>query len=172
MMVMRDDPPRDTPEPFNAVGIRIIGRCINQAEMLFQFGKHATHQQGASRCVGFEIVRNDDGNLPSLLGTGHRASHLLAEDVSSASCGNAAIEPAITPVYQAKAVHFPIIPRCFNQALPTPSFSRPNAREGGVKGHLHLVLQIEIGTRQQGEQAFQVGGKLIPQVRLHQNMNG
>ena len=31
MMIMRDHPPRDAPEPFNAVGVRIIGRSIYQA---------------------------------------------------------------------------------------------------------------------------------------------
>ncbi len=48
MMIMCDNPARDTPEPFNAVGIRIIGRCIDQAQMFFEFGKHAAHEQGAS----------------------------------------------------------------------------------------------------------------------------
>ena len=48
MMVMRDHPPRDTPEPFDAVSVRIIGRSINQVQMLLQFGKHAAYKQGAS----------------------------------------------------------------------------------------------------------------------------
>jgi hypothetical protein len=38
MMIMRDHPPRDAPEPFNAIGIRIIGGCVHQAQMLFEFG--------------------------------------------------------------------------------------------------------------------------------------
>jgi hypothetical protein len=29
MMIVRDNPPRDAPEPFNAIGIRIIGRRID-----------------------------------------------------------------------------------------------------------------------------------------------
>jgi hypothetical protein len=41
-----------------------------------------------------------------------------------------------------------------------------------MKSHLHLILQIEISTRHKCEQIFQVGGKLIPQVSLHQIMNG
>ncbi len=122
--------------------------------------------------MGLEIVRNHDGNSSSLFGTRYSATYLLAKDIGGASRSNAAIEPAITPVQQAKAVDFPIIPRCFDQALPTSSFSRPDAREGRVKSHLHLVLQIEISTRQQREHVFQVGGKLIPQVRLNQIING
>jgi len=39
MMIMRHGPPRDTPEPFDAVGIWIIGRRIDQVQVLFQFGE-------------------------------------------------------------------------------------------------------------------------------------
>src|SRR5262249_46360086 len=155
MMIMRDHPSRDAPEPFNAVGVRIIGRRVYQTELLFQFDEHAAHEQRASRCVGSEIVGNDNGNSSSLLGTGHSGTYLLAEDVGGAPCGHAAIKPAITPVYQAKAVDFTVIPRGLNQAMLAPSFARPNACKGGVKGYLHRVLQIEIGTRQQSEQVFQ-----------------
>jgi hypothetical protein len=41
-----------------------------------------------------------------------------------------------------------------------------------VKGYLHLILQIQISMRQQGEEVLQVGGKLIPQVSFYQIMNG
>jgi hypothetical protein len=122
--------------------------------------------------MGLEIVGNYDGYSSSLLRTSDSSSYLLAEDISGASCSNAAIEPAITPVQQTKAIDFPIIPRCFNQALPASSFSRPDARQSWVKRHLHLILQIEISLRQQGEQINQVGGKLIPQISLNQIMNG
>ena len=87
-----------------------------------------------------------------------------------------AVRPAATrpsnPVQQAKTVDFALIPRCFDQALPAPSFSRPDAREGRVKGNLHLILEREISTRQKREYVFQVGGKLIPQVSLNQIVNG
>ena len=39
MMIMRHDPSRDAPEPLNAVSVRIIGRRIDQVQMLFQFGE-------------------------------------------------------------------------------------------------------------------------------------
>ena len=67
MMIMCHDPPRDAPEPFNAIGVRIIGRRLHRAQMLFQFDEHAAHEQGTSRCVGLEIVSNHDGNTSSLL---------------------------------------------------------------------------------------------------------
>jgi len=67
MMMMSHDPSRDAPEPFNAIGVRIIGWRLHQAQMLFQFDEHAAHEQGTSRCVGLEIVSNHDGNTSSLL---------------------------------------------------------------------------------------------------------
>src|SRR5579871_1005152 len=112
--------------------------------MLFQFAEHAAHKQRASRGMRLEIVGNHDGNSSSLLRTSHSAAHLLAEHISSASGSDTAIEPAIAPVQQAKTIHFPIIARRFNQALPVSSFSRPNARESGMKSHLHLILQREV----------------------------
>src|SRR6266700_493713 len=163
---------RDAPEPFNAVGVRIIGRRIHQAQMLLQFAEHAAHEQGTSRCVGLEIVSNHDGHSSSLLGTSHGSTHLLAEHLSGASWSDPAIEPAITPVHQAKAVDLAILPRCFNQALPSSTLVRPHARQRRVKGHLHLILQIEVSTWHKREQLRQVGGKLIPQISLDEVMNG
>src|SRR5579875_4015931 len=168
MMIMRDHPPRDAPEPCNTVGVRIIGRGIDQAQMLFEFGSHTAHEQRASRGMGLEIVGNHDGNASSLSRTSHSATYLLTENISSAPCGNAAIKPTITPVQQAKAIDFPIIPRCFNQALPTSSFPRPDARQGRMKSHLHLILKVEVSAWEQFEQISQVGGKLIPLVSLNQ----
>ncbi len=67
VMIMRHDPSRDPPEPFNTVGVRIIGRRIHQVQMLFQFGEHAAHEQGASRRVCLEIIGNHDGKASPLL---------------------------------------------------------------------------------------------------------
>jgi hypothetical protein len=41
-----------------------------------------------------------------------------------------------------------------------------------VKGHLHLILQIEVSAWQKREQRWQVGGKLTPQISLDQVMHG
>lgn len=35
LMIMGDHPPRDAPEPLDAIGIWIIGRGINQVQLLF-----------------------------------------------------------------------------------------------------------------------------------------
>jgi len=52
----------------------------------------------------------------------------------------------------------------FDQPLATPTLKAPDASERRVKGKLHLVLEIQVSSEQQGEQAWQIGGKLCPQI--------
>src|SRR6266496_4540779 len=134
--------------------------------MLLELGEHAAHEKRASRGVGLEIVGNHDGHPSPLLGASHGSTHLLAEHIGSTSRSDPAIEPAITPVDQAKAIDLAIVPRRFDQALPTTPLATPDAREGRMKGHLHLILQIEVSLRQECEQRWQVDGKLTPQISL------
>ena len=119
------------------------------------------------------IVSNHDRHTSSLFGTSHSAPHLFTKHISSASCSNTAIEPAITPVDQAKAIDLAIIPRCFDQALPTPPLATPDARQRRMQGDLDLILQVHVGSRQQPQQPGQILGQLVPQQRIrHQVVNG
>src|SRR5436305_13665880 len=101
------------------------------------------------------------------------AAHTCATShIGSASRSDAAIEPAIAPVDQAKAIDPPIISRRFDQALATTTLATPDACQGRVKGHLHLILQIEVSEGQKREQRWQLGRKLTPQISLDQVMHG
>jgi hypothetical protein len=40
-----------------------------------------------------------------------------------------------------------------------------------MKGHVHLILQIQVSARQECEQRWQVNGKLTPQISLNQIMH-
>jgi|SRR5450755_1662146 hypothetical protein len=171
-MIMGHDSSRDAPEPFDAVSIRIIGRGVHQIQLVLELAEQTAHEQGASWSVGLKIVGNHDGNPSTLLGTSHGSTDLLTEHISRASWRNTAIEPAITPVHQAKAVDFAIVPRRFDQALPSSPFATPHTREGWVKGNLYFILQIEISAWYKREQIRQVGRKLSPQISLDQVMNG
>src|SRR5712692_8402304 len=115
LMIMRDQASRDAPEPLNTIGIRIIGRGIDQTQMLLQLDEHVTHKQGPSRSVRLQIVRNHDGATPATFGTGHSGTHLVTEHIRCPSRGNSTVEPAITPVQETKAEDFTIASRCFNQ---------------------------------------------------------
>jgi hypothetical protein len=48
--------------------------------------------------------------------------------------------------------------------LAASAFEAPEARQRRVKGKLHLILKIEICTRQQREKVWQIDGKLLPQI--------
>lgn len=171
-MIMGHDSTRDAPEPFDAVRIRIIGRSVHQIQLFLELAEQTAHKQGASRSVGPKIIGNHDGNPSTLLGTSHSSTHLLTEHISRASRRNTAIEPAITPVHQAKAVDLAIVPRRLYQALPSSPFATPYTCEGWVKGNLYFILQIEISAWYKREQIWQVGRKLSPQISLDQIMNG
>jgi hypothetical protein len=41
-----------------------------------------------------------------------------------------------------------------------------------MKGKLHLILQVEIGSREQRQQRGQVSGKLTPQISFDQVSHG
>jgi hypothetical protein len=87
-----------------------------------------------------------------------------AYDISRASRGYSAIKPSIAPVHQPKAIDLPVIARSLDQPLVASTFETPEARQRRVKGELHLILQIEIGARQQREEGWHIGGKLTPQI--------
>jgi hypothetical protein len=87
-----------------------------------------------------------------------------AFDISSSPRSDPAIKPAVSPVHQAKAVDLPVITWSLDQTLTTPTLEAPEPGERRMKGELHLILQVEISTREQLEQVRQVGGKLCPQI--------
>jgi hypothetical protein len=66
------------------------------------------------------------------------------------------VEPAVAPVDQAERVLLGVGPGRHHPALAAPPAAAPHAAQGGVQGHLHLVLQVEVGPRQEGQQLGQV----------------
>jgi len=66
----------------------------------------------------------------------------------------------------------PIIARRFHQALPATPFQAPDPCESRMKGKLHLVLQVEIGSREQRQEFRHIGRKLTPQISFNQVLHG
>ncbi len=164
MMIMGDDAAGDAPEPLNAISIRVIGRRVDQRQLIGEFAQHAAHEQGPLSRVGLEIVGNDNRHTSPRLRTSHRRPHLVAKNISGSSCGNPAIKPAISPVHQPKTVDLAVVARSFDETLAAPTLEAPDPRERGVKGKLHLILQVEIGSREERQQLGQISGKQTPQI--------
>ena len=88
------------------------------------------------------------------------------------SRGDPAIKPPIAPVHQPKAIDLAVIARRFHQPLPTTPFKAPDPRKGWVKGKLHLILQVEIGSREQRQEFRHIGRQLTPQISFDQVSDG
>ncbi len=162
VMIMGHDSSRDAPEPFDAVGIRVIGGRVHQIQVLLE--------PAAVWVLRLSAITM--ATRPRCLERATATRTCSTSHISGASGSDPATLPAIAPVDQTKAVDLAIISRSLDQALPTSTDASPQAREGWVKGHLHFILQIEVSAWQQREQFWQIGGKLIPQISLHQVMNG
>ena len=52
VMIMGHDPSRDSPEPFNAVGIRIISRGIHQVQLVLELGSANCARAGSQPTCG------------------------------------------------------------------------------------------------------------------------
>ena len=78
----------------------------------------------------------------------------------------------VAPIDQAEAVGFAVVAGRLDQALAAPSLAAPDPRQRGVKGNLHLILEVDIRIRKEGEQVRDIGGEVIPQIGLHQGGEG
>src|SRR5512135_80041 len=122
--------------------------------------------------MSLEVICNDDRETTTRFRTRHCRAHLFTKDISSSSRGDPAIKPAVSPVDQPKAIDLAVLARRFHQPLPTTPFQAPDPRQGGMKGKLHLILQVEIGMRHQGEEMRQVRWELTPQINVDQVSHG
>jgi len=91
---MRHNAAGDAPEPLDVISIRVIDRHVDEMQLIGEFGQHAMHEQGALRCMGLEIVCNDNRRATTLLRPRHRSTHLLTKDISEATRAGATDENA------------------------------------------------------------------------------
>src|SRR5687768_17350354 len=139
LMVVGDFPSRPAPEPFNPIGVGVIGRRVDQPQVVAQLGQHLAHQLRPGGSMGPQII----GNYKRYASPGTRPSHgspyLGAKDIRRAAGGQATVKPARAPVDKPKAIHLVVGSRGLDPALPAPAFPAPHAGEGGMEGKLDLV---------------------------------
>jgi len=172
MMIVRHLTSRPAPEPLDPIGVWIIGGRLYESQMVLQLGQHLTHQARACWSMGTQVINNDDRQSSAGARAGDRGAHLRAEDIGGTPRGQAALEPAVTPVDEPKAIELVIGARGLDQALAPAALAAPDAREGGMEGELDLVLKIDIGVRQQASQLVNVWRHFLDQVRLYERSHG
>jgi hypothetical protein len=109
---------------------------------------------------------------PRYARTCHRRAYLFTKDIRSSSRSAPAITPPISPVHQSKAIGLAVIAWRFHQPVPATPFQAPDPRKGWVKGKLHLILQVEIGLREQRQEVRYIDGKVTPQISFDQVLHG
>src|ERR671932_216816 len=149
LMVMGDFPSRPAPEPLDPIGVRIVGRRVNQPQMVRQLGQHLAHQLRARWRMGAQVLDEHERQASSGTRPGNGGPPLGTKDIRCASGGQAAIKPALTPIAEAEAIALVVGTGGLDQPLPAPTFPAPNPREGRMKRKLNLILEIEIGAWQE-----------------------
>ena len=147
-MGVGDGTPQRTPQPLDAVGLRIIRRRINQHELPTLLLEEVSQHERAFRRMDAQVVEQDHGDPSTSLGTLDRTAQLGTERDGSPTSRPRPVEPAVAPIDQSEAVLFPVIAGRLDQALPTPTFGAPDAGQGGMQGHLDFILQIDVRPRQ------------------------
>ena len=172
LMVGGDFPPRPAPEPFAPIGVGVLGRWVDQPQVVAQLGQHLAHQLRPGGGMGPQIIGHHKRQAPPGARPGHGRPSLGAKDIRRAAGGQATVKPARAPVDKPKAIHLVVGSRRLDPALPASAFPTPPAGEGGMAGKVDLVLEIDIRPREQAQQFRQIWGHFFEQVRFDQRGHG
>ena len=156
LMIMRDFPSRPAPEPLDPVGVGIIGGRVNNPQVVMQLGQHLAHQLRARGRMGAQVVHDHKRHAPAGARPGDGRPHLGTKDIGGAPWGQSTVKPALTPIDEAEAIDLVVGAGGLNQPLPATAFPAPDPREGGMKRIRDLILEIEIGAWQEGQQCCHV----------------
>src|SRR5215510_4558583 len=122
--------------------------------------------------MGAQVVYDHERHTPAGARPGDGSPDLGAKDIGRTAWGQSAVKPARTPIDEAKAINLVVSARGLDQPLPAPAFPAPDPREGRMKRKLDLILEIEIGVRQEGPQFFQVWRHCLQEIGIHKSGNG
>ena len=172
LMVMRDLPSRPAPEPLDPVGVGIIGGRVNEPQVILQLGEHLAHQLRARGRMSSQVVHNYKCHASAGTRPGDGRPHLGTKDIGGASWGQAAVKPARTPIDEAEAINLVVCAGSLDQPLPATAFPAPDPREGGMKRILDLILEIEIGAWQEGQQVCHVWRHVLQEIGIDKRGNG
>ena len=86
-MGVGDGAAQAAPQPRDAVGVRVIGRGVDQHQLLAQLGEQGAQQPRPFGGVDAEVVQDHHGDLAAGLGACHGAAQLGAQRGGAAAVG-------------------------------------------------------------------------------------
>jgi len=156
------------PQPLDAIGVRVIGRSVDQMQLALQLGQYLTNQPRAGLGVRSQVVGNHNRHSATGRRAGDGRTHLFAKRRCCTARRQAAIKPAVHPVHDAEAVELGVYSRGDYQSLAPPIFAAPHPGQRRVKGKLHFILEVDIRPWQHVEQGGQIRRKVVKEVAFDQ----
>jgi hypothetical protein len=152
-----DDPAAHAPEPLDAVGVGVVGGGVDQANLVGVLGQERAQHERSGGGVDAQVVVQDDRRAPPRARAREERGQLVDQRLRPAAGGGQAVEEAVAPVQRAEAGHLGVLARGLDQPLAAPAPGRPHPGQRRVQGGLDLVLQVQVGPGERGQQARQVG---------------
>jgi hypothetical protein len=156
-MVVRHRPAELPPEHLDAITVRIVGRRVDQDQVLAALLDQSPQQPRAAHRVDAQVVEQDDRHSVPGAGALDGPTELGTQGLRCALLGQRPVDPALPPVHQPETPALLVLAGCLHQPLTPPSCPAPHPSQGGMEGDLHLILEGEIGPRQESQQCGQVG---------------
>src|SRR5262245_37112349 len=138
LMIMGDLSMCPAPQPLDPIGVRVVGRGIEQPQVLVPLRQRLADQLGACRGMGPQVGDDDQSAAATSTRPSDSGPDLGAKDIGSAAWGQAAFKPAVTPVDEPKAIDLVMGSRGFYPALSAAAFATPLPSQGRMKRQLDL----------------------------------
>ncbi len=125
-MGMRNAAAEGTPEPLDAVGIRVVRRRVDQNQVSTQLDEQVAQQERPLGRMDAQVVQQHQRDPSTYLRALDRTPKLGAEWSRPPTGRALPIEPALAPVNQAEAVFLDVGARRLDQPLAVTSLGAPD----------------------------------------------
>lgn len=170
MMVMGYLVPERREETFRGVRLGIVGRGVDEAEIVPVLIDARAELLGATEGMDTQIIRQDHGHLATIVRTLDKVIDLATIRVGGAPQGNTVGEPAVAPIGGDESDDFGTLARGTDQTLAVMAFARPATGDRRMQTDVDLVLDVQIRLGQQAQQIGDIDGNLIPEIVIDEGV--
>lgn len=171
VMVMRHATAERRPKTLRGIGLRVIRWGRDETELVSVPLQGFSDHLGPLGRVDLGVIEQDQGNPPSRLGALDEVIELGDEGLGGAAGSKTPGAPALAPINGGKADGLEIDPWSPDQALTGMALPGPDPGQGRMMPHGHLILNVEVGPRQEGQQIGDIGRNLVPKIRLDESVD-